>query len=118
MLPASLRMRRSSEFRLVVRRGVRSARGAVVVHAYRIEPDGIRIGLVVSKAVGTATTRNRVKRRLRHAAAQLVPGTTAGARLVIRALPAAATSSDLGQDLAAAWCQCLTKLDAHRAVAP
>lgn len=36
-----------------------------------------RVGLVVSKSTGNAVTRNRIKRRLRHAlrAVQLKPGT-------------------------------------------
>lgn len=54
--------------------------------------DPIRVGLVVGRAVGPAVTRNLVKRRLRHLVRdrlKLLPG---GATLVVRALPAAATS--------------------------
>jgi ribonuclease P protein component len=41
------------------------------------EPGVSRVGLIVSKSTGNAVTRNRVKRRLRHAlrAVQLKPGT-------------------------------------------
>jgi len=41
------------------------------------EPGMSRVGLVVSKSTGNAVTRNRIKRRLRHAlrAVQLKPGT-------------------------------------------
>ena len=66
--------------------------------------DGARVGFVVSKAVGNAVVRNRVKRRLRHLAGEqlgrleALPGS---AMLVVRALPAAATAShaELGADL-------------------
>jgi len=55
-------------------------------------PD-VRVGFIVSKAVGNAVTRHRVARQLRHILAthldQLAPGT----RLVIRALPGCAEST-------------------------
>ena len=49
-------------------------------------------GLAVSKAVGGAVTRNLVKRRLRAGLAQVLPGLPEGSRVVVRALPAAATT--------------------------
>ena len=60
-----------------------------------------RIGFVVSRAVGPAVTRNRVKRRLRELMRgylQLLPG---GSLLVVRANAAAAHASqpDLAADL-------------------
>jgi ribonuclease P protein component len=60
-----------------------------------------RVGLVVSKAVGPAVTRNRVKRRLRHLARERVDRLPQGALLVLRALPPAAQASyaDLGAEL-------------------
>jgi ribonuclease P protein component len=64
----------------------------------------VRVGFVVSKAVGPAVTRNRVKRRLRHLAREQVFSLPGSAVLVVRALPAAADASydELGRDLAAA----------------
>ena len=60
-----------------------------------------QVGLVVSKAVGNAVHRNRVKRRLRHIAAAHLRSVPAGALMVVRALPASgsATYAELDQDL-------------------
>lgn len=60
-----------------------------------------RVGFVVSRAVGSAVTRNRVKRRLRELVRgylQLLPG---GSLLVLRANPVAgrARQPDLAADL-------------------
>jgi ribonuclease P protein component len=61
-----------------------------------------RVGFVVSKAVGNAVVRNRVKRRLRHLAREHVSSLPGSAVLVVRALPAAASApyAELGRDLA------------------
>jgi ribonuclease P protein component len=62
------------------------------------------VGLVVSRAVGGAVDRNRVKRRLRAAIAPHVPALPPGARVVLRARPSAAVASydELTGDLARA----------------
>ena len=66
-------------------------------------PTTPQVGFVVSRAVGNAVVRNRVRRRLRHLVrdrlAELSPG---GAVLVVRALPDAAGASyaELRADLA------------------
>lgn len=63
---------------------------------------------MVSRQVGGAVVRNRVKRRLRHLVADRLGHLPDGARVVVRALPSAATAesptlgSDLDQALAAA----------------
>jgi ribonuclease P protein component len=59
------------------------------------------VGFVVSKAVGPAVTRNRVKRRLRHLMRERLAGLDDGSLLVVRAQPAAAaaTYADLGDEL-------------------
>lgn len=61
-------------------------------------------GFAVSRAVGTAVVRNRVKRRLRHLVASRLDRLPAGTCLVVRALPAAAdaSSAELESDLDAA----------------
>lgn len=63
------------------------------------------MGFVVSKALGGAVVRNRVKRRLRHVCAARLGRLGTGVDVVVRATPAAATASsaDLGAALDHAW---------------
>lgn len=83
----------------------------MVVHLW-VDPDAapgpVQVGFTVSKSVGNAATRNRVKRRLRHLTREHLPaleGLPGRAALVVRALPAAAEASyevlgaDLGRSL-------------------
>jgi ribonuclease P protein component len=53
-------------------------------------PSRVEGGFVVSKAVGNAVTRNRVKRQLRHLVAGELAHTPIGVAVVVRALPPAA----------------------------
>ncbi|MFB3043889.1 MAG: ribonuclease P protein component [Acidimicrobiia bacterium] len=57
-------------------KGKRSRKGGIVMVGSPGQPGPPRLGLVVSKGSGNAVTRNRIKRRLRHAARelQLQPG--------------------------------------------
>ncbi|HEX8509018.1 MAG TPA: ribonuclease P protein component [Propionibacteriaceae bacterium] len=104
-------MRSSDEFRGAVRDGVRTGRRTLVVHATSSAEDDVRVGFVVSKAVGNAVTRNRVKRRLRHLCLTELAATPEGTRIVVRALPAAADHpSDLGPDLTRAWGKALARV--------
>lgn len=101
VLPAAARMRRRAEFDAAVRRGSRTGRGSVTGHLLirgdNAEPS--RVGFIVSRAVGPAVTRNRVRRRLRHLASGYLRSLPDGSLLVLRANPAAATASQA--DLAA-----------------
>jgi ribonuclease P protein component len=105
VLAAEHRLRDSDAFRRTVRAGRRAGGGALVVHLLTPAPaaqvSAPRVGLVVSKAVGDAVTRNRVKRRLRHVVKGHLSELSAGAELVVRALPAAAalSSADLDAEL-------------------
>jgi ribonuclease P protein component len=104
VLAAAQRLRRSTDFAAAIRGGRRIGRGTLVVHLLVDEPaqaSTARAGFVVSKAVGNAVVRNRVQRRLRHLVRPRLAGLPDGARLVVRALPAAADASyaDLGADL-------------------
>jgi ribonuclease P protein component len=67
-------------------------------------PPPARAGFVVSKAVGHAVVRNRVKRRLRHLMRERLPLLPPGSLIVIRALPdaGAAEHGELARDLDAA----------------
>jgi ribonuclease P protein component len=106
-LAATHRLRRRSDFAATIRGGRRAARGALVVHLDEPTPAQgersapPRAGFVVSKAVGGAVQRNRVKRRLRHLVRARIDNLPTGAMLVVRALPAAADRSyaELGADL-------------------
>ena len=102
MLPATHRLTDPESFRSAVRRGRRAGSKRLVVHLLAAEGDGpARVGFVVSKAVGPAVVRNRVKRRLRHLARESLMELPGSAVLVVRALPAAATAdyAALGADL-------------------
>jgi ribonuclease P protein component len=107
VLPAPHRMRHREDFTRAVRRGRRAGRPLLAVHLLAPEAGGADecspalVGLVVSRAVGPAVTRTRVKRRLRHLAAQRLQRLSPGSLLVVRANPpsATATSAELGGDL-------------------
>jgi ribonuclease P protein component len=96
-------MRRPAQFERAVRRGVRGGRETLVVHLVtETDPGpGPVVGLVVSKAVGNAVTRNLVKRRLRSLVTERLAGLPADVGLVVRALPPSATReyAALGADL-------------------
>jgi ribonuclease P protein component len=113
LLTAVHRMRNSEDFSVTVRRGVKAGRMHLVVHVLpdatrRTEPE---VGFVVSRAVGSAVVRNRVKRQLRHLMQSYVDRLPPGCRVVVRALPpagdapAATLNADLEQALqrAGAW---------------
>ena len=118
MLPARHRLTQRADFTATVRgRGAtRQGSRLLVVHARvadatRADAMGgqpSRVGLVVSKAVGNAVTRTRVKRRLRAQMAPLVPVLPAGTDVVIRANPAAARADS--HELGAALRHCLRGL--------
>ncbi|PZS29573.1 MAG: ribonuclease P protein component [Pseudonocardiales bacterium] len=106
MLPAAARLRRRDDFRTTLRGGRRTARGCVVVTLLRapapVAPDApALVGFAVSRTVGGAVTRNQVARRLRHLVRGHLTDLPPGSRVVVRALPAAATASSatLGREL-------------------
>jgi ribonuclease P protein component len=104
VLPAESRMRRSAEFELAVRRGTRAGRalltGYLLVREGR-EAQAPLVGFVVSKAVGNAVVRNKVRRRLRSVMRGYLPALPGGSLLVVRAHPqaAAASQADLAAEL-------------------
>jgi ribonuclease P protein component len=88
-------MRTGGEFTAAVRQGRRAGRRTVVVHLSHDEASTApaRVGFVVSKAVGGAVVRNRVKRRLRHLTRDRLSLLPSGALIVVRANPAAADAT-------------------------
>jgi ribonuclease P protein component len=112
VLPRASRLNSSEDFRSTIRRGVRVGRPSLVLHAGSTpDRDGVRVGFVVSKAVGNAVTRNRVKRRLRHLAAAELSRTPGGVDVVVRALPRSAEpGTDLAAELTAAWAKAVRRL--------
>jgi len=94
-------MRRRADFSAAIGKGSRAGRPVLVGHLL-LRPDAgepARIGFIVSRAVGAAVVRNRVRRRLRHLAAGYLDSLPGGSLLVLRANPPAATASQA--DLAA-----------------
>lgn len=102
VLSAAQRLTQPRTFQTATRRGTRTASRTLVTHLWT--PDGDeppRAGFVVSRGVGNAVVRNRVKRRLRHLVREHLASLPGSAVLVVRALPsaAAATSKELDADL-------------------
>ena len=91
------------EFRRVLREGRSRGAGGLVVHVCEREGgapvgqrDGLgqaRLGLVVSRAVGTAVERNRLKRQIRVAWRELRPRTGPVDCVVVVRKPAVGTAS-------------------------
>ena len=78
----------------------------------------MRVGFIVGRQVGNAVTRNRVKRRLRHLAAQHLPSMPADVDVVVRALPrASGAGGELITDFDQAWARATSRLTSQPAVA-
>lgn len=91
MLSKTNRVSHPSDFRLAVRRGRRYSAPNCVIHIVDNErSEGVRFGFIVSKAVGNAVVRNKVRRRLRAAATQLLPEIHGSRDIVVRALAGSA----------------------------
>ena len=83
--PAATRLKRRAEFLRAAQKGRKAAMPGVVVQVLsRNDSDPARIGFTVTKKVGNAVVRNRVRRRLREAARLLLRDTpAAGADIVL-----------------------------------
>lgn len=126
MLPRAKRVRTPADFSQTLRSGTRTGRRNLVVSARLADPTStesstgpVRVGFVVSKAVGNAVVRNRVKRRLRAAVAEQLDGPLAGhpgGTVVVRALPPAGTAgwTELKGDLDSALAGALRKAAGRR----
>ncbi|MCF2586409.1 MULTISPECIES: ribonuclease P protein component [Brevibacterium] len=92
MITAAHRIRSGDDFRRVFKAGVRVRSDHLMAHSLIDSDDShaARVGFIVSKAVGNAVRRNRVKRRLREIMRVRLDSLDPGALFVIRALPQAA----------------------------
>ena len=90
-IPTKQRIRRPAEFRRVFARGKRMSGAYVSVAILRNELSFLRVGLSVSKRVGNAVTRNLVKRRMRHALADM--NVAGGWDVIVTAKPQASNVS-------------------------
>jgi ribonuclease P protein component len=93
-----------ADYRRIVRKGRRVSGRTTIAYLDRVVPgDDARFGFIVSRAVGGAVERNRVRRRLKAVCYSLLPEAPARA-VVLRALPSAADADwdELRSEVAAA----------------
>jgi ribonuclease P protein component len=108
VLPRVHRIVAGEDFRLTQRQGRRSVTTYfVLTQRFTTAQSPTRFGAVVSKKVGNAVTRNRVKRRLRALAMVWVGQVPLGVDVVVRALPESAGASF--KELSRAWLVALDK---------
>jgi ribonuclease P protein component len=85
------RLSRSADFEAVYRRGRSASSRHLAVYAFVRDPAAAasepRVGLTVSRKVGGAVERNRVKRLLREASSRVTPTLASDVDLVIVARP-------------------------------
>ncbi len=92
-LCAADRLHHSAEFRFLQRNGVRAESANFVLYAGHFAGDERwRLGITVSRRVGKAVIRNRIKRRVRELFRREIRGAMpAGTAMVVIARPGAAT---------------------------
>lgn len=98
VISAAHRIRSGDDFKRVFKAGVRVRSDHLMAHSLpeADESHAVRVGFIVSKAVGNAVRRNRVKRRLRELMRVGLDDLDPGSLFVVRALPNAA-EADFGE---------------------
>jgi ribonuclease P protein component len=107
VLPAEHRLTDAATFRVATRRGRRCSTRELSLHLVDAGPPAgrpVRVGFVVSKAVGGSVVRNRVRRRLRHVLRSHLGELSQGQVVVVRAFPAAAAATSAELDAAVTHC--------------
>lgn len=101
MLPASARLRKSSDISAVMKSGTRFSAKLVVLHVAQSSSEQTKIAFAVGKNVGNSVVRHRVTRQLRHAITPLIGSFPIGSHVVVRALPDSrqASFSQLSENL-------------------
>lgn len=94
MLAGANRITSGSDYKAVVRRGLRFV-GPHTVTYVRKSREGVpvRFGFIVAKNVGGAVSRNRVRRRLKAASYEILSSVRPGTDIVVRALPTSLDAS-------------------------
>jgi ribonuclease P protein component len=97
-------MRRKREFALATGKGSSKAGKPLLAGHLLVRPgsaEAAKVGFVVSRKVGNAVVRNRVRRQLRHLARGYLESLPGGSLLVLRAHPRAATArqADIAAEL-------------------
>jgi ribonuclease P protein component len=101
MLPRYLRLRHSLDFQKIRQQGKRWRDGVLTVNLLPNSLAHNRFGVIVSRQVGKAVSRNRVKRRLRAVLQRWIPRLKTGYDVIVIAHPAssAMTSQELEEAL-------------------
>lgn len=93
MLPASARLRKSSEISTVMKSGTRFSAKLVVLHVAHGTSEQSKVAFAVGKNVGNSVIRHRVTRQLRHLVIPVLNKFPSGSHVVVRALPGAASAT-------------------------
>lgn len=87
------RLRAAADFRRVRSQGRFFAHPLLVLYVLPNALDATRVGFTVSKRVGKAVVRNRVRRRLREAARHIMPALPTGWDILVVGRPPLAAAS-------------------------
>ena len=85
------RIKKNKEFQQIFKKGKSFANRQFIVYVLKVEQPEFRLGLSVSKKVGNAVARNRVKRYIRQTFLELKDDLLPNADYIIIARPQAAT---------------------------